>query len=275
MPLWMSNVEYVVLRMIRKFVFNRAMLDRLERWLPYYRKTGASAQGLPQSLAYGEHCLGLVLAHLSEAEQQGLQGTVLEIGSGQYSLLGHLFSRRFGVNYIALEPFAHASQAEMQQFDQRVARFAPNLAHAQVQRIRHWASMAEASVDFSCSLAVLEHVYDLNELVAHYKRVLKPGAMMVHIVDYRDHFFKYPFHFYQFSPPFWQRMLDPGSMPRHRLSDHIAAFSQAGFRVEVLERNYLWEPFRRVQSNLHSSFAHYDEETLATSGAVLKIYAPS
>ena len=35
---------------------------------------------------------------------------------------------------------------------------------------------------------------------------------MLHVVDYRDHFFKYPLHFLQFSQNTWRRFLNPGRL---------------------------------------------------------------
>lgn len=47
--------------------------------------------------------------------------------------------------------------------------------------------IGEASVDIIISRAVLEHVYDLDSAFEAMNRLLKPGGLMAHKVDLRDH----------------------------------------------------------------------------------------
>jgi hypothetical protein len=92
---------------------------------------------------------------------------------------------------------------------------------------------------------------------------------MIHIVDYRDHFFKYPFHFLQFSSPVWYRYLDPGDLCRARIGDHLRAFEAHGFRTAVLAKEQDIPSLMSLKRRIHSEFQHQSLEDLATTGAVL------
>ena len=83
-------------------------------------------------------------------------------------------------------------------------------------------------MDVVLSNSVLEHVQDLPALFAELARILAPGGVMLHRVDYRDHFFKYPFHFLLYPRWVWNWFLNPGDLPRWRYDDHAVRPPQAG-----------------------------------------------
>jgi hypothetical protein len=93
---------------------------------------------------------------------------------------------------------------------------------------------------------------------------------MLHAVDYRDHFFKYPFHFLLFSRRFWDRWLDPGNLPRWRLGDHLRLLQAGGFRTEVLDFEALPSEFAKVASAVHPDFDRSDPN-LAVARATLLV----
>jgi SAM-dependent methyltransferase len=136
-----------------------------------------------------------------------------------------------------------------------------------VDRVRNLDALETASVDLIVSNSVLEHVADPADCFRQCHRVLAPGGAMLHRVDYRDHFFKYPFHFLTFSQTTWDNFLSPGDLPRHRLDDHLAALSRAGFTAEVLEREADPEGLAAVAPFLAPEFASRDPGVLATTTA--------
>jgi hypothetical protein len=92
---------------------------------------------------------------------------------------------------------------------------------------------------------------------------------MLHQVDYRDHFFKYPYAFLTFSDRAWARWLDPGDLPRWRIGDHLAAFDMAGFETEVLSRQSDADAFARIRPRLQGRFASAPAGTEVTVATLL------
>jgi len=90
----------------------------------------------------------------------------------------------------------------------------------------------------------------------------------LHIVDYRDHFFKYPLHFLQFSEQTWQSFLNPGDLPRWRLGQHVTALKHAGFQVIVLHQEIDVDNFAWIQQRISNHFDLTDP-TLGVLRAVI------
>jgi len=92
---------------------------------------------------------------------------------------------------------------------------------------------------------------------------------MLHRVDYRDHFFKYPFQFLTFPKAIWDNLLNPGDLTRLRLDDHLRALAQSGFRTDVFEREKDVPNFTAVAPFLAPEFAGRDPDMLAVTLAAL------
>lgn len=192
---------------------------------------------------------------------QGL--TVLEVGTGATNGSCYELAARGAAKAISLEPFvalnAEADAAQMAGRTELAAR---------VQRLLSTKELPSGSVDCILSNSVLEHVAEPDALFAELARLLRPGGFMLHIVDYRDHFFRYPYEYLKWSRKAWDRWLNPGDLPRWRITDHVAALERAGLRVEVLLARQTpgWDA---VKPHVHAEFAHYSEEALATAFGVL------
>jgi SAM-dependent methyltransferase len=252
--LWLTNVEYVGLRVLRRFVFRDALLRRVGRWLPYYLVNQGETSASP-----------IVDVYARQLAAQGwfFQGkTALEIGVGATNSTGYELLARGCARVICQEPLAALDGA----LDARLRRvvadrsgIAEETLASAVVRVRELREVATGAVDFVFSHSVLEHVREVPGLAAELDRVLRTDGAMVHVVDYRDHFFKYPYHFLQFPRATWERYLDPGDLPRVRLSDHLRQFSDAGFAVRATEIERDGEGFRRVRPRLSPDFDPSDD----------------
>jgi hypothetical protein len=100
---------------------------------------------------------------------------------------------------------------------------------------------------------------------AHRLRGLKPGAFMIHCIDYRDHFFKYPYHFLLFSKKTWDTFLNPGDLFRYRVSDHVNIMENAGFKVNALTGSKDSLEFEKIRTMVHPDFNKYSQEELMTT----------
>ncbi|MDD4951771.1 MAG: methyltransferase domain-containing protein, partial [Desulfovibrionaceae bacterium] len=132
----------------------------------------------------------------------------------------------------------------------------------------------EASVDFCCSKVVLEHVRDVDSLSRELFRVLGPGAVMVHRIDFRDHGranepVYINFDFLKYSKEQWRERQEETNA--WRVNDFVSLWQDLGFRVEVLERSQRRAP----PSFLHPSWAAYSEDDLYCYDALIKAVKPA
>jgi len=263
MPLLFSNCVYVFARLARRCAGTTLPLG-LRKALPFLDGNFGAANGAG--------VVGLYRRYLGNRRPEWPRGlTVLEAGvgvtNGSCYELAALGARRVW----AVEPYA-ALDAVRDSAQLRAAVRAGGSADpiaSGVQRVTAPAAVMDASVDCILSNSVLEHVTDFETFVRDMARVLAPGGCMLHVVDYRDHFFRYPYHFLQWSKATWDRWLNPGDQPRWRIRDHCAAFERAGLRVEVIMAEPVPGAFDAVRAAVHPEFAHYSEADLATAYGVL------
>lgn len=196
---------------------------------------------------------------------QGL--TVLEVGTGATNGSCYELAARGAKRALSLEPFVALNREKDAQQMAASGMQRDDLAR-NVERLIFTAQLPDGSVDCILSNSVLEHVTEPEALFAELARLLRPGGFMLHIVDYRDHYFRYPYQFLTCSKKTWDRWLNPGDLPRWRISDHIAALERAGLAVEVLLARPApgWDA---VKSKIHPEFAGYSEDALSTGFGVL------
>jgi SAM-dependent methyltransferase len=256
-------VEYVVLRLVRRFVFTQGMLKRVGRLVPYYR-TNANEVDAPSVIELYERSLARSGRHVPA------NPVILEIGSGATNSVGYALARHplAGARgrIVLFEPFAGLDEAA----DRRHRADLPPGIAQRVQRVSTLRGIASGSVDLILSHSVLEHVREPASTMAELDRVMAPSGIMLHAVDYRDHFFKYPYHFLLFPKRIWDRWLDPGDLPRWRLGDHLKLLQAGGLRIEVLDVESLPAEFAKVASGIHPDFDRSDPN-LAVARATLVV----
>lgn len=266
MILW-SNLEYVTLRLVRRFLFSGAVLDSIGSFVPYWRVNQGRLDPEPIVTAY---------QRLAREAGVAIRGTrVVELGCGAANGTGHEWIARFGGAWTGVEPFAPFDAQLDAQIARDVSQRHPGGYAGRVDRVRDLDALESGSADLIVSNSVLEHVADPTACFRQCHRVLAPGGTMLHRVDYRDHFFKYPFHFLTFSQAVWDNFLDPGDLPRHRLDDHLAALSCCGFEAEVVERGADPEALAAVAPFLDPAFASRNRDVLATTTASIVCRKPA
>lgn len=253
--------EYVSLRLLRRFVFSNAFLVRFGQFVPYYRTNANQSDAEP-----------VVDLYAGAIARSGLplvdNRNILEIGSGATNSVGYALLRRQlagsrGRIYL-FEPHAELNRRA----DASLREDFGSDCLSRVERISTLAALPDHSIDLVLSHSVLEHVIDMDALLASLDRVLGPAGRMIHAVDYRDHFFKYPYHFLLFQAGAWERWLNPGDLPRWRLSGHLEAFSARGFYTEVQDSHSLPDAFDKIKTSISKDFDP-DDPTIAIASAII------
>lgn len=254
--------EYVLARLVRRHLFGAGFLARFGHYLPHYRANANQANPGPVVDAYAEG-----LARLGVPDRRA--PNILEIGSGATNSVGYeLLRRGFAGDegrICLYEPLIRFDPALDMQMRRRM--ISPATAERAV-RVTSLAGIADGTVDVVLSNSVLEHVTDMEGLLACLIPKMRASGVMVHAVDYRDHFFKYPYHFLLFRDATWQRWLDPGDLPRWRLGDHLKAFRARGLAAEVLSSESEPAEFARVRAHLAPRFDRDDPETAVTRAVI-------
>ncbi|WP_326524825.1 class I SAM-dependent methyltransferase [Sphingomonas sp.] len=107
-------------------------------------------------------------------------------------------------------------------------------------------SLADNSVDFIFSQAVLEHIrrHEYDAFIAETRRVLKPGGRSSHRVDLQDHL-AHDLNNLRFGHKLWESdFFTSSGFYTNRLSykDHVRAFEAAGYRINELNLDRFTKP---------------------------------
>lgn len=259
-----SNLEYVSLRLLRRFVLSDRFLLRFGGLVPYYRTNLNQVDPAPVADSY--------VRHLASANYSPEGKHVLEIGVGRTNSTCYEIAARFPTaSLIGFEPYVEFGGKEDEMLLRAVAsrhRREPASLAGSVCRVRDLDCIADNGVDLVLSNSVLEHVADPLALFRRLRHVLAPGGAMLHLVDYRDHFFKYPYHFLQFDRATWNRWLNPGDLPVWRLYDHVEQLEAAGFSVSVLGETRDPKAFSSIAADVSPVFRRDDERVQVMTAAL-------
>lgn len=135
------------------------------------------------------------------------------------------------------------------------------------------SEIATASVDIVYSNLVLEHVTPdaLREILRESRRILKPGGVAWHNVDFTDHYSHTHrglshVNFLRYGRTFWRYFgqNDILYLNRMRRADYARAFTDAGFEVEARHDHTLPCP---DDFPVHKDYAGYDRDELTCSAS--------
>lgn len=202
--------------------------------------------------------------------------TFMEIGYGCSPYPSRLFSRHFDRG-LCFDPYESTNSplflnqlSIAKELDKKLKPYLTLRGHppCKIQYSQcslHELNLPPASVDFCYSSSVMEHVQDLEAMAIELKRIMRPGSIMLHAVDFTAHSERsdddiYPF--YSHAKDWWFAN-KPWCINLLRVPDVSDVFTRAGFNVKVLQRNV----DSRVPAELHSDWQSYSPEVLICAGA--------
>jgi|GEM_PF-2919988 Methyltransferase domain. len=279
-PKMYHPVRYVLMRIVRRL---------LPSWVSYnfvYDRDYTVKRFKRQFELYNT-----MLVHF---EQKIDKKIVLEIGSGSCNPSALAFLLFGARKIILLEPFIdkkdqsllrkHALMLFNSIKDAPVQRsFEEVFAGKEINsdlvniacRSAYDTGLPDCSLDISISHVVLEYMKDIKKVFREQFRIVRPGGCILHIVDLRDHYFKYPFEMLTFSKFFWENVLTrlkrgEGYQNRLRIDDYIKIIQDTGFsnpQWYSLSSNII--NYQKIKSRLHADFANREDEMMAVETVVM------
>lgn len=216
-------------------------------------------------------------------EIPGKQILVLGYG-GSFGLAVTLLDR--GASHVVLlDPFAklkHSENRKLAAASSSYLKFDGNTVIPDPQRITiihervsSYLERKPQKLDLVLSSSVFEHIPDPLVETRALARMTEDGGHHVHVIDLRDHFFRYPFEMLCHSKVFWDRWLNPPSnLNRFRSWEYEAVFRHCFQRVhlEIIETDV--EAFRRVKRRIRAEFLSGNEELDSASKIILTASNP-
>ncbi|MEN6644356.1 MAG: methyltransferase domain-containing protein [Armatimonadia bacterium] len=128
--------------------------------------------------------------------------------------------------------------------------------------------LPDNSVGAIFSHSVLQCLNEPQEVFKELARVLKPGGFMYHMVDLRDHFFRFPLQFLCYSEYMWSHVLTSryphkAYLNRLRLPQLQRMFEELGLEVETRALAEDVEAVRRLRPRMHGDFQGFTDDELA------------
>jgi len=260
----MPPLRYWIMRTLRRNTPQRLVDMMLDRGV--YLKAGRDTSAPQESVrAYEEaanrHGLSLAGSRICVVGAGGGFGIgiyLLEAGASQVILQepfapSRPWRNRSLISEELLSKYLVPSNGSWQPRDERILPVR--------ERLEVLAGREPASFDLIVSNSVLEHVTDVELLIASAARLLKPEGLTVHFVDLRDHYFRYPFEMLCYREATWQRWLNASNtLNRWRLPAYREVFERhfAESHIEILES--LPEEFERRKGRIRPEHLTGDDE---------------
>jgi len=145
-------------------------------------------------------------------------------------------------------------------------------------KITDFSSM-KVKYDVFYSNNTLEHIppADIKRILLESKRILNPGSIHLHRIDFSDHFSHIDqsissCHCLKYSDTSHNLIAGNQFAYHNRLivNDFIGIFESSGYKIIILEKNIDLVALRLLDSGfkLHERFASYKKEDLATQDVV-------
>lgn len=255
--------QYLVMRLLRRMAPQKIISEMLDRGI--YLSPGWDTTAPSRSFDQYEGA-----ANKAGRTLKGARVCILGYGGG-FAVALHMLE--FGVAHVVLQdPFAAPRRYRNQNLDpEKMQHFfestdsgwEPKAEFVTVTKepMEEYAQTNPDTCDFVVSSSVLEHVSSLSTVVPACAKLTREGGLNIHIVDLRDHYFKYPFEMLCYSEQTWQDWLNASNnLNRWRLPQYQELFDHHfdSVTIDILES--LSQEFSKAKHRIRSEFLTGDTE---------------
>lgn len=271
----MLRIDYLLLRLIRR-VAPSAMI-RLAMQKEWGIRPGLETRSPVEARDRYMHAL--------KERGKNLRGsTILVVGYGGSFGFGALLLQAGADHVILQDPYVPQNR----NVNRRIARM-----NEEFVRIEHgrpvpnprWITVVEddvsmlleldRAVDIVLSSSVFEHIQDPPAVAKALSQIVEPDGLNLHIIDLRDHMFKYPFEMLCYDEVAWRRYLNPPDhLNRLRAWDYTTIFQKHFKELEsqILESEV--EAFRRARHRIRAEFVSGNLNVDAATKIMIKASSP-
>ncbi|CAN5536494.1 hypothetical protein BH18ACI1_BH18ACI1_19900 [soil metagenome] len=265
-------------------------IPAFRRWRATRPRSGAYFTGDDAELErYAFSGLNMLRDHIGDISGK----SILEIGAGDFLTSGLAMLGAGAESYGVIDNFpgdytGAAAKRWYQAIEENWSRFYPKLPWAEniraaefpekyAERLELIAEPIETSAtkkkyEIICSFQVVEHISDIDAFAEMHNRLLAPGGVAIHRVDFGPHdcwfYYRDPLTYLQFSDSVWKMSgSNRGTPNRFRHHEFLAAFERANLQVEVPCTDNFKEHLINFD-NLHPRFKKMPHESLLVGTAI-------
>lgn len=132
--------------------------------------------------------------------------------------------------------------------------------------------LKEKSIDFALSQAVLEHVNNLDLILENLRRILKPNAIMSHVIDFKSRGYTIEWNGHWNYPEYiWKIFNGKRLIKLNRLPYSVHKSKIKNFKFEILQEiKYEGNGPSITKEQLARQFKHFSEEDLKTGSLFIQ-----
>lgn len=257
----MPPIDYIALRLVRRLLPS-AIVQSIMRF----------GVGIEPGLETREpvQAADRYLSALNIVGGDYVNKRILVLGYGGYYGLAVELLQEGAAHIVLLDPFAKPKHQENLGLAQEFPQFLrieenralpdPGLITLSHNRVGDYLESNPDPVDLVLSSSVLEHIpVPLSEIKILSGLTMDEGHH-VHVIDLRDHYFKYPFEMLTYTKSTWDRFLNPPSnLNRLRMWEYEGIFQQYFLQVHVNILEGDREAFKRAKGRIRPEFLSGDE----------------
>jgi hypothetical protein len=217
---------------------------------------------------------------LKNIDQDFVGKRILVLGYGGYFGLAVTLLTRGASHVVLLDPYARLKHSDNRKLAAPASPYLrvevekvvpdPHLITLVHERVSSYIKRDPRKMDLVLSSSVYEHISDPLSETRDLTQVTTDEGHHVHVIDLRDHFFRYPFEMLSYSKVIWDRWLNPPSnLNRFRAWQYEDVFQQCFYDVhlQVMEKDL--EAFRKAKRRIRPEFLSGNEELDSASKIVV------